>query len=193
MSDGYKLKYLLHEDFKEDIAMLSIVSLFYGVILIGVLSAIGSAINPMIGSLIGIFGIFQAISCLLGLMPLSRFWLPNQIQEVMIWFINFGLGVYNWAERESSSAAWWVQLLVAIPNLFALAFKYIILFPLTEIAKAIVQDRVVGVVKENVNYYADVAEWYIQELLHKNPNDMSRDELLHLSYLYSELSDAKAN
>ncbi len=193
LSDGYKLKNLLHEDFKEDIAMLSIVSFFYGVILIGALSAIGSAINPVIGSIINIFGLVQAISCFLGLLPLSRFWLPQQIQEVMLWFINFGLGVYNWAERESSTAAWWVQLLVAIPNLFALAIKYIILFPLTEIAKAIVQDRVVGVVKEYVNYYADVAEWYIQELLNKNPNEMSRDELLHLSYLYSELSDAKSN
>ncbi|MBL7821218.1 MAG: hypothetical protein JNL65_11435 [Saprospiraceae bacterium] len=189
LSDGYRLKDLLHEDFKEDIAMLSIVSFFYGAILIGILAAIGSAIDPAIGTLISIFGMFQVLSCFLGLLPLSRFWLPQQLQEIMLWFINFGLGVYNWAERESSVAAWWVQILVAIPNLFALAIKYIILFPLTEIAKAIVQDKVVGVVKDNVNYYADVAEWYIQDLLNKHPNEMSRDELFHLSYLYTELSD----
>lgn len=193
LSDGYKLKDLLHEDFKEDIAMSSVVSFFYGVILIGILAAIGSAINPAFGSLISIFGLLQVISCLLGLLPLSRFWLPQHLQEIMLWFINFGLGVYNWAERESSTAAWWVQLLVAIPNLFALAIKYIILFPLTEIAKAIVQDKIVGVVKENVNYYADMAEWYIKDLLNKNPSEMSPDELFHLSYLYSELSDVNAH
>lgn len=193
LSDGYNLKDLLHEDFKEDIAMLSIVSFFYGAILIGILTAIGSAISPGLGTLISIFGILQVLSCFLGLLPLSRFWLPQQLQEIMLWFINFGLGIYNWAERESSTASWWVQILVAIPNLFALAIKYIILFPLTEIAKAIVQDKIVGIVKENVNYYADVAEWYINDLLNKNPNQMSRDELFHLSYLYSELSDVNAH
>lgn len=72
-----------------------------------------------------------------------------------------------------------------------MAIKYIILYPLTEIAKTLVKDKVVGVVKENVNYYADVAEWYINDLLNKNPEEMSRDELFHLSYLYSELSDVK--
>lgn len=149
--------------------------------------------SPLIGSLVGIFWFLQGISCLLGILPLSRFWLPEQLQTIMLWFINFGLGVYNWAERESTTAALWVQILVAIPNLFALAIKYIILFPLTEIAKAIVQDKVVGVVKENVNYYADIAEWYISDLLNKNPNEMSRDELFHLSYLYTELSDVNLN
>lgn len=193
LSDGYSLKDLLDEDFKEDIAMLSIVSFFYGVILIGILTAIGNAFSPTIGSLVTIFGMLQVLSCFLGLLPLSRFWLPQQLQEIMLWFINFGLGIYNWAERESSTAAWWVQILVAIPNLFALAIKYIILFPLTEIAKAIVQDKIVGVVKENVNYYADVAEWYINDLLNKSPNQMTRDELFHLSYLYSELSDVNAH
>jgi hypothetical protein len=192
LCDGYKLKDLLYEDFKEDIAMLSIVSFFYGFILIGILTAIGSAINPGIGSLISIFGILQAFSCFLGLLPLSRFWLPNAIQSIMLWFVNFGLGIYNWAENESQSAVWWVQILVAIPNLFALALKYIILFPLYEVAKAIVNDKVIGIVKDNVNYYADAAEWYIDELISKNPNEMSSEELFHLSYLYSELSDVKS-
>lgn len=193
LSDGYKLRDLLHEDFKEDIAMLSIVSFFYGIILITILSAIGSAINPGLGTFIIIFGVLQVLSCFLGILPLSRFWLPPDIQSIMLWFINFGLGIYNWAESESRSAAWWIQILVAIPNLFALIVKYIILLPLYEIAKVVVDEKVLGVVKENVNYYADAAEWYIEELMSKNPNGMTSDELFHLSYLYTELSDAKSH
>jgi len=54
-----------------------------------------------------------------------------------------------------------------------------------------VGEKLVGVVKQNVNYYADVAEWYIDELISKNSNEMTSDELFHLSYIYSELSDIK--
>jgi len=192
LSNGFKLKEYLQEDFKEDIAMLSVVSFFYGLLLLGILTAICSAINSAFGTLIGIFWALQALSCILGLLPLSRFWLPKGLQPFMLWFINLGLGIYNWAERESQGAAWWVQILVAIPNLFALAIKYVILFPLYEIAKAVVSDKVVGIVKNDVNYYADAAEWYVDELITKNPKEMTSEELFHLSYLYSELSDVKS-
>jgi len=192
LSDGFKLKDLLREDFKEDLAMLSVVSFFYGFILLGLLTAIGGAINPAIGTIIGIFWIFQGLSCVVGLLPLSRFWLPESLQNIMLWFINFGLKIYNWAEYESQVAAWWVQLLVAIPNLFALAIKYVILFPLYEIAKAIVNDKVVGVVKKSVNYYAGAAEWYVDDLISKKAKEMTTDELFHLSHLYAELGDIES-
>lgn len=193
LSDGFKLKDLLQEDFKEDISMLSIVSFFYGIILFGILSLIGNAISPILGTLVGIFWGLQALSCFLGLLPLSRFWLPLSLQNVMIWFINFGLGIYNWAESESRGSAWWVQLLIMIPNLFALAVKYILLFPLNEIAKALLSDKIVGVVTKKVDYYAGAADWYIDELITKDPQEMSGDELFHLSYIYSELSDIKSS
>lgn len=192
LSDGFKLKDLLVEDFKEDIAGLSVISFFYGLILFGILTAIGGAINPTLGSIIGFIWMLQAVSCILGFAPLSRFWLNKQVSEIMFKFINFGLGIYNWADRESDSAAWWVQLIVQIPLFFALIIKYVLLFPLYEIAKLIVGDKIVGVVKQDVNYYADAAEWYINELITKNPKDMTSEELFHLSYIYSELSDAKS-
>lgn len=192
LSDGFKLRDLLSEDFREDIAMLSIVSFFYGFISIGILGLIGEAISPTLGILIGIVWLLQALSCLLGLAPLSRFWLPDGIQNVVLKFINWGLGIYNWAEDQiSHSTKWWVVLLVRLPVLFAKAVKYIILFPLYELAKAIVGDKIVGVVKKQVNYYADAAEWYIEELLNKKPESMNSEELFHLSYLYTELMDVK--
>jgi len=110
----------------------------------------------------------------------------------MIKFINFGLGIYNWAEDQAqNSDKAWTVLLVRLPVLFAKLVKYIILLPLNEIAKAIIGDKVVGVVKQNVNYYAEGAEWYIDELINKNPSEMTSEELFHLSYLYAELNDVK--
>ena len=192
LSDGFKLKDLLTQDFKEDIAGLSVVSFFYGCLVLGILTLICSAISPVLGTIVGIFWAVQALSCILGLLPLSRFWLPETIQNIMLWLINFGLSIFNWAESEGQTAAWWIQLLIAIPVLFALAIKYIILFPLYEIAKLFVGDKILGIVKKNVNYYADAADWYVEELINKNPNDMTSDELFHLSYLNTELSDVKS-
>ena len=192
LSDGFKLKDLLQEDFKEDLAMLSVVSFYYGLVFLGLLSAIGYGINPALGTIIAIICLLQAISCVLGFIPLSRFWLPGIVSDVMFKFINFGLAFYNWAEaRGNASANIWVVLLIRIPVLFAKLIKYVILFPLTELAKAIVGDKVVGVVKQKVTYYADAADWYIEELINAQPDKMSSEELFHLSYIYSELSDVK--
>jgi len=193
LSDGFKLKNLLHEDFKEDIAMLSIVSFFYGIIILGILTAIAGAIHPFLGTIVGIIWLLQAISCFLGLAPLSRFWLPESVTDVMLKFINFGLSIYNWAEDQAQGANnVWVLLLVRLPVLFAKLVKYVVLFPLYELAKIFIGDKLVGVVKQNVNYYADMADWYIEELMTKNPNEMDGEELFHLSYIYSELGDVKA-
>lgn len=193
LSDGFKLKELLQEDFKEDLAMLSVVSFYYGLVSLGLLSVIGYGINPVLGTIISIIWMLQAISCVLGFIPLSRFWLPGIISEVMLKFINFGLAFYNWAEaRGQASSNIWVVLLIRIPVLFAKLIKYVILFPLTELAKSFVGDKVVGVVKQKVNYYADAADWYIEELINAHPDEMSSEELFHLSYIYSELSDVKA-
>ena len=46
------------------------------------------------------------------------------------------------------------------------------------------------IVKQNVNYYADAAEWYVDDLIKKDPELMTREELFHLSHLYTELGDA---
>jgi hypothetical protein len=194
LSDGFKLKDLLAEDFKEDIAMLSVVSFFYGLVILGLLAAIASAISPVLGGIVGFIWLLQALSCVLGFAPLSRFWIKNQqVQDIMFKFINFGLGIYNWAEVQGqTSTKAWVVLLIRLPIIFAKIIKYIIMLPLYELAKLFVGDKVVGIVKQKVNYYAEAAEWYVDELITKNPNDMTSEELFHLSYLYTELSDVKS-
>ena len=166
LSDGFKLRELLKEDFKEDIAMLSVVSFFYGLISLGLLTAIATMINPVLGTIVGIICLLQSLSCVIGFLPLSRFWLPSPVQDIMFKFINYGLGVYNWAEHQGqNSSKPWILLLVRIPVLFAKLIKYVILLPLYEITKAIVNDKIVGIVKSKVNYYAEAAEWYIEELI----------------------------
>jgi len=191
LSEGYKMVNILNEDFNEDIAKLSVISFFYGSLLFLLLIFIFGFFSPVLRTIAEIVWFIQALACILGFLPLSRFWLPQAVQEVMFKLINFGLGIYNWAS--DSAEHWLMQLLSQIPVLFAYAIKYVVLFPLYEITKAIVGEKVVGIVKKNVNYYAEAAEWYIDELMIKDPSVMSSDELYHLSYINTQLSDIKYN
>lgn len=192
LSDGFRLSDLLTQDFKEDIAALSIISLIYGVLVCMLIILVVSLILPPLGVVVGIAWFLQAFACILGLLPLSRFWLPDKVQDPMLRLINFGLGIYNWVFRKSTTGSVWVQLLVNIPTILAQGVKWIILFPLVEISKAIVKDKVVGVVKEKVNYYAGGAQWYIEELINKSPMSLSEEELFDLSFLYGEFRSFEA-
>lgn len=189
LNDGFKLKDLLDSDFKDDVSRLSVISFVYGIFIFGILMIIGGAIHPVLESIVGLIWLIQAISCLFGFAPLSRFWLNDRVNDVIIKFINFGLHIYNWADRETTYSGWLIGLIVHLPALFATIIKYILIWPLHEIAKLFVGGKVVGVVRKRVNYYADAAEWYVDELINKNPRDMTDEELFHLSYIYSELSD----
>ena len=194
ISDGQKLKDLLNEDFKEDIAIYSIISFYYGITTLGLIAVIAALINPILGNIAAIILFIQALSCVFGFLPLSRFWLPQSINDVMIRFINFGLGIYDWASEQSRQKAnILLILLVNLPLLFAKLIKYVILFPLYEIAKALIGDKVIGVVKQKVNYYADIAEWHIEDLIIKDVFEMTLEELGHLTHLYHEFLEFNIN
>jgi hypothetical protein len=194
LSDGFKLKDLLHEDFEEDLAMLSVISLFFGTIVLGILTVLGAAINSNVGWFVFGIWVLHAISCLFGFAPLSRFWLPQGLANWMVKFVNLGVSIFNFIQYEAHRSNQIVlRLLVQIPVLFAKLIKYVVLFPLNEIAKIVVGNKVVGVVKQSVNYYAEAAEWYVDALLIKQPHQMNTDELFDLSYLHSELSRAKSD
>lgn len=109
----------------------------------------------------------------------------------MMRLVNLGLSVFNWAEKQSNSNQIVYLILVQFPLLQAKFVKYVILFPIYEIAKAIWGDNIFGAVEKEVNYYANYAEWYIDSLLSKPLTKMTDRELFDLSYIYSELSDLK--
>jgi len=191
LSDGFSLKDLLIDDFNEDIAGLSIISLFFGFLSIIPISIIAGLISPFLSVIVSLFWVAHVIFCFLGTIPLSRFWLPESIQNIMLWFVNFGLISYNSITQRAGDKKinLWAWLAFKTPEFLAFFMRYTILFPLYELAKAYVGDKTVGVVKQKSQYYAGASEWYIDELISRDPNEMSDDELFDLSYLYTELSD----
>ncbi|MCI4667250.1 MAG: hypothetical protein MRZ79_03750 [Bacteroidia bacterium] len=184
LSDGYRLRELLQMDFQEDLSSLAVISMIYGFFIFGILAAIATIFLPVLGGIIAIAGLIQVLACVLGFLPLSRFWLPTVVTDFVITCVDAGLAAY-YSMRESSSNLI-AQLLINIPYLLAKLIKYVILFPLYELAKALVGDKVVGVVYQTVSYYAGVADWYVDSLISKNPREMDMDDLYALSHLYGE-------
>jgi len=187
LSDGFSLKELLDMDFKEDLVIPAIISFVIGPIVLLIPLIIAAIINKVLGYFVTAFIFIHMIFCLLGFLPLSRFWLPEPITSIMIWFITWGRNVYNRLSMNSDSIIF--SILLLIPLGLAFAIKYLVLFPLTLIAKVIIGDKIVGVVKETVNYYAGFAEWYVDELIGKDYNQMTERELFDLSDLYKEFKE----
>lgn len=190
LSDGFVLKDLLTMDFKDDIAMLSVISFAVYNNTFGLLTILLLIFKPVLGMIAGLFWVTYLLFCFLGFLPLSRFWLPKVLHPVMYWFIDFGLGIYNWLSRSFPSSLM-VQLYLKFTKLIAQLFKYLLLFPLYEVAKLLVGNKVVGVVKKSSHFYADASEWYIDSLLKKEPLEMQEQELYHLSHVYGELLEVQ--
>jgi hypothetical protein len=190
LSDGFTLRELLNQDFKQDIAMLAIISLLSYMTTVFLLLIILQFIFPVIASLGFIFSLGMFVSCLLAMLPLSRIWLPQKVLPVIEWFVVLGLKVHD-VFVDFHAFFGYKNIGLWIVRGFARFVKYIILWPLYEIAKLIVGNKVVGVIRKDIDYYADVADWYVEDLLQKDPAQMSRQELFDLSHLYSELLEVR--
>ncbi len=190
LSNGFVLKELLSRDFKKDIAMLAVISFVTYNSTLGLLTLVLGMFYPVIGLIGGGFWLSHAFFNFLAFLPLSRFWLPEKLQYLMFWFVGIGLKIHNWLSFvfQFNLGAMLVLQFIILMGKF---FKYIILFPLYEVAKLMVGNRVVGVIKQKTNYYANVAEWYIKYLIQKSPAEMDEQELYDLSYLYTELIDVE--
>lgn len=188
VSAGHKVSDLLQTDFDDDIAILSVISLFYGGLVFGLIAgAVGSG-NRFLGVCAESVFVAQILACVLGMLPLSRYWLNERVQEAMLWFVNFGLRIFYWTERRVRTDPWWAQLIVALPVLTALILKNLLLRPMVFVAKIVAKDRMVGVVVKDVSYYAGLADWYVEQLLTKSVDKMTEEELFHLSHFYSEMA-----
>lgn len=185
LSDGFSLKELLKADFKEDIFSLSIISFIYGIFMFFIFAVIAAFLGPLFQSIVSIVWIAFALSCLLGFLPLSRFWMPEQLRNIVFKFIDFGLSAHY---TLSNGYHWVEQLISGLIQLFSTLVKYIILFPLYEAAKILVKERRVGIVRKKVSYFGGVAEWYIEDLLKKDRQDFTEQELYDFSSLYNKLS-----
>ncbi len=192
LSDGFLLRELLQQDLDDDISFLSIVSLAFGLAAFSIATAIAGAINPVAGGIAVLFTTVFVLACVVAAMPLSRFWMPETMTTIVLGFVNIGLKIFRTAapDPQGDTQPGVRGFITGLPVLVAKLVKWLLIWPLSKLAKLLVGDKAVGVVWKTQNYYAGAADWYIDELLSKSQVDLDNDELFHLSHLYSELADA---
>lgn len=195
---GNLYKEMLSQDLKDNIPIFSIASFFFGFFLYLLLSLILSLVissQPTILKFTMIALTFvwwiQAMACFLGLLPLSRFWLPQKIGDGVVYLINVGMNFFNIVDYFGLTRNTAVAFIFGIPLLLARIVQAIFVTPIYLIASMIIGDKTFGKVEEKVNYYADLADWYIEDLIHKDTQNLSSEELFALSHAYAELKGAE--
>lgn len=116
--------------------------------------------------------------------------MPENLIKIVSPFVNFGLGVHRFLAENGLANNLVVGLIIGIPIFLAQILKWIVLYPTYMLVGLILGEKRMGTVTHSVNYYAGAADWYIEELLSKNPNELSREELFDLSFLTGELKNA---
>lgn len=190
--EGWKIKDLLVQDIKDGIPALAISSLFNGFFLCVVLALLGSAAggNGLAG-IVFLAWLIQAAACLITILPLSRFWLPNGLDEFILNLVNAGALLHHGAEKIGLTKIGFFQLLFGIPALLGRLTQWIILYPLYVLVGEFAGEKSIGKIYRLNVYYAGLASWHIEELINKAPAQMTEEELYHLAHAYAELKDVK--
>ena len=154
---------------------------------------------PMLRSPLTELLTFHLLFCLLALLPLSRFWLPEFLREMTFWILNAGLSIYHRLERLNRWCRRQGLGLLTIP--IELAFFWgtsisrwlqnSVLVPLYKLLGWLFSKKRLGVARKKQRYYAGLAAWYIEELLAKRSAEFSLEQLRQLDYLCRELRDVE--
>ena len=199
VSEGFSYKDILMDDLKEDMPVISVVSfvncilLFFIVFFIGGFAVLFINNNTLSNNFLWIITVtwaIQALSCVIAFLPLSRFWLPYKVGDVIFRLVDFGLGVNQFFVEKGLHNNIFIGLIIGIPIILAQIFKWLVLFPLYKLVSIFLGDRRIGVVKKKTKYYAGLASWYIEDIMQSDPKQFSSEQLFDLSYIYGELKDA---
>ncbi|NES43097.1 J domain-containing protein [Moorena sp. SIO2C4] len=198
VSDGFLVKDMLKSDLDDNILVVCVMSM-YGFVWISLLPfmaiSIVLSVNEVLGVLLFIplmcVSIIHPICCILGIIPLSRYWLPVKVVNFIIPWINFGNIFYIFIAVFSNFGciAFFIGLPFLIIRMIVTLVKWLIFAPLYAIAIMIWGEKRFGIIKQNVRYMAGVADWYVTKLITTDPSQLETEDLFALSYLYDEYRD----
>ena len=200
VSDGFTIKEMLEQDLKDNVLVLTLMSILGSILNFFFLSFLGLVISAFSMDLANIYFVIlslvifiQVILSAIAILPLSRFWLPVMIGNLSLQAVNNGLSFYQWwfASNTSTSSSGCfltlpISLMIIAVRLTAESIKWLILVPAFMVTGMILGEKRLGVVKHNETYFAGVASWYANKLIDSQVDTLNADDLQALSYLYSE-------
>jgi hypothetical protein len=197
LSEGDKVKDLMSDDLKQDIPFWAVLSYFYSGYIGFILLVVGFFLGMITGEttqniisiIIVLYAVFQALVCFLSILPMSRFWLPEKLVEIMRSVLIFNTNLFsNFLFRVGS--IW--HFLYAIPRFFARIF-FVFVYVLYQPFILIFGNRVVRRVVKKQAYYANYADWYIETLIHSKSTDLTTEELFDLGEIHKNLIRVSEN
>lgn len=195
---GLRFADMLRADLADRLPLLCMVSFVFflftataGMMVGGIVFSIAE-IDPGIPMYFGGLAIIaQLFCCFLIFLPMSRFWLPEPISNAALFGVNLGLGIRDFiAKRELHEKHSWIGVPLGLLSLLASGLFWVVIAPLYLLAAALLGDRGFKDAKATTRYFAGLADWYIENLMSKNPAEMTDDELFDLSGIWGELKDA---
>jgi hypothetical protein len=122
----------------------------------------------------------QVLACLVVLIPLSRFWIPFKLFNLIAKFVDWPLDFIM--EGSSGGIRKYIAILI---GLLSLAVHYLLATPLYWIAKQFFGDRMIGKNIVKMRYYAGFSEKYVNRLANEPIQGFSLEELFDLSHAAS--------
>lgn len=198
LSAGFLVKDMLKSDLDDNILVVCVMSMYgfawMSLLPLAAIGIVGTANEFLAGLLVIPFmlvSFVHQICCILGIIPLSRYWLPAKVVNFIIPWINFGNLFYIFLAIFSNFGC--IAFFMGLPFLIIRAIvtlvKWLIFAPLYAIASIIWGEKRFGVIEQSVRYMAGVADWYVTKLITTEPSELETEELFVLSHLYDEYKD----
>jgi hypothetical protein len=186
ISDGFKLKDVLDRDVKDEVMALAVSSFVYGIYAF-LAALIPSLLLKFIFLLTLPALLIHSILCFLLLLPLSRLWMPNWLLTAAWFSCDKGLQFGSLIMRFFGEKRFF-RVLVNWPYYFSKGLTLLVVTPIYKLIGHFLRDKVVGVKIRRERYFADFPEHYIDQLLGKEPSQMTWQELRYLSEIYHACS-----
>ena len=193
LSEGDKIGDLLQLDLSQKMPFFAALSFGYALCISGLMFLIigfaglfikSSLFVGAVGALVFIWLSAQTLVSFIGLLPMSRFWLPPSLSDLMVQIINFPILSLGFLVNGNNLISGLLRIII---NGVAFLINIIAVI-LYQPAILLFGNRVIRRVVRKQAFYANYADWYVKELAHKPLNTLSVDELFKLGDMYTRLS-----
>lgn len=186
LSDGFKLKDVLDRDIKDEVMALAVSSFVYGIYAF-LAALLPSLLFQYLFLLTLPALLIHSLLCFLLLLPLSRLWMPSWLLTAASLSCDKGLQFGNFMMRAFGGKRFF-RVLVNWPYYFSKGLTLLVVTPIYKLIGHFLRDKVVGVKIRRERYFSDFPEYFIDQLLGKDPNQMTWQELRYLSEIYHACS-----
>ena len=179
LSDGFLVREQLRQDLKDQTPVWGFISIFGSFYLFAALTFLGMFL-PFLMYLITPLFFLQVALCVLYALPMSAVWLPDWLYRIAAASCDVGLKVCQFISDVPL-----IRRFADCPYYFAVGFLLVGITPLYNFVGKKLKDKVVGVQRKTQAFFGDYQVAYVEDLIQKDPHQMSRFDINHLFRVYN--------